>query len=636
MNPQMNPPINTANALSRRSMLKTTFAATAGSVFSIGSSSSARANDPLIIDTQFTGAIDGMAVPRWQDPCPIFQPCTPLSEGTIPAEYEGKEVGQVLHGVAPEYHTPPETFPTGWNLDENGNVVPTQFYLMDAVETMETRLPQSMGLQTPMWRYQAIGPNGTKCNVPQFRFHIGQPALVRFRNKLPEELSVHMHGGHWPSHSDGHASFLTHPGEARDYYYPNVLPRIPGTDKPDISEAPSSMWFHDHAADMTAVHVARGIIGTAPCFDSLECDLMASGVLPGLGLDSDIAAKPGVSGFPNPYDVWLGFGDAVFHPTGTLWYDSNNHNGYLGNVETVNGKAYPFMEVEARKYRFRLHGASTARHRRFRLSNNASFLRIGNDAWLFPKPQKVQAICLSPGKRADIIIDFSKFRPGTVIYLENILHQVNERGPEGELDDAENPEISGTPAFKHQLLKFIVTAPKKRNSRGLEDPNGRIYPNATINENTSLRPNEPIHDHEIVARRTFSFQRKNGQWAINGAFYDERIANACPTLGTAEEWTLENSSGGWWHPIHIHLESHQQIRNNNTGRAPWYQNSFKSDLTMLGGNTSITMRMRFRTFKGPFVFHCHNNEHEDLEMMFQFDPRAVGSLRPQRVQQFFP
>jgi FtsP/CotA-like multicopper oxidase with cupredoxin domain len=627
---------NNENPIDRRSMLKTTLAATAGSVFSIGASSSARANSVLKIDSQFVGAIDGAIVPRWQDPCPIFQPCSPLSEGTIPAEYEGKAVGEVLHGVAPEYHTPPNTYPTGWNLDKNGEPYPTQFYLMDAVQANVTRLPQSMGLQTPMWLYEAIGPNGTKTLQPQFRFHIGQPAVVRFRNKLPEELSIHMHGGHWPSHSDGHASFFTHPGEARDYYYPNVLPRLPGTDKPDISEAPSSMWFHDHAADMTAVHVARGLRGTAPCHDDLECGLLASGVLPGLGVDSDFAAKPGVAGFPNPYDIWLAVGDAVFHPTGAIWYDSNNHNGYLGNVETVNGKAYPFMEVEARKYRFRIHGASTARHRRYRLSNNSSFLRIANDAWLFPKPQVVQAFCLSPGKRADVVIDFSKFRPGTVIYLENILAQENERKPEGELDDVENPVVSGTPAFKHQLMKFIVTAPKKRNSRGLEDPNGRIYPNATITENSSLRPHDVIHDHEIAARRTLNFQRKNGQWAINGAFYDERIANVCPTLGTAEEWTLTNGSGGWWHPVHIHLESHQQVKNLSTGKAPWYHNSFKQDLTMLGSGTSITIRSRFRTFKGPFVFHCHTNEHEDLEMMFQCDPRATGSLRPQRVQQFFP
>jgi len=610
----------TPNA-SRRDFVKTGLAAAAGGGFSIGSS--AKADSELIISSQFKTAIQNASVPRWQDALPIFQGAEPLSSGSIPPEFNGKAVGDVLHGVAPEYFDPPAGFPTNWNVDEEGHVKQTNFYVMEAVATQATRLPASMGLQTPMWQYQTLCRDGRRVTAPQFRFHAGQAALVRFRNKLPEELSVHMHGGHWPSHSDGHASFLTLPGEARDYYYPNVLPRIPGTDKPDITEASSSMWFHDHAADMTALHVARGLTGTAPTYDDLECDLLSSNVLPGQGAITNRKAAPGFAGFDNPYDIWLAFNDAVFHPTGALWYDSNNHNGYLGNVETVNGKAYPVLKVEARKYRFRMHGASTARHRRFRLSNNASFLRIANDAFLFPKPQRVQAICLSPGKRADIIIDFSKYRPGTRIYLENILPQVNERGPEGSLDDAENPVVTGKPAFVHQLLMFEVVP---------ADPK---YPNATITEDTLLRPHLKIEDSEIVARRTFRFERKNGQWAINGAFYDEGIANACPTLGTAEEWTFENGSGGWWHPIHVHLESHQQVRNNTTGKAPWYHNSFKQDLTMLGGNTSITVRQRFRTFKGPFVFHCHNNEHEDLEMMFQFDPRAVGSLQPQPVQQFF-
>jgi FtsP/CotA-like multicopper oxidase with cupredoxin domain len=593
-----------ATELSRRSILKKGAAAALGSVFSIGNP--ARADDEYKLDSQFDTCLQNATIPRWTEACPIFQPLPALSNGTLPAEYGGKAVGDVLHGVAPEYFDHPEDW------DEH----PTAFFRMEAVAATEQILPASMGLNTPVWRYEGIGPNGKRVARPQFRFHIGQPALVRFTNKLPEELSVHMHGGHWPSHSDGHASFLTLPGEERDYYYPNVLPKLNG--KPDISEAPSSMWFHDHAADLTAIHVARGLSGTAPCFDDLECALLREQVLPGLGIESDKMGE-----FPNPYDCWLAFSDRVFHQSGAIWYDSNNHNGYLGNVETVNGKAYPVLKVEARKYRFRMHGASTARHRRLRLSNNASFLRIANDAWLFPKPQRVQAICLSPGKRADVIIDFSKYRPGTKIFVENILPQVNERGPEGELDDADNPELTGTPAFRHQLLMFEVVKADPR------------YPNASIDENTSLRPHIKIEDADIAMRRTFSFQRKNGQWAINGAFYDERIANACPTLGTAEEWTLENSSGGWWHPIHIHLESHQQIRNNKTGKPLYYQNQFKQDLTMLGGNTSITVRQKFRTFKGPFVFHCHNNEHEDLEMMFQFDPRAVGSQKPQRVQQFF-
>jgi FtsP/CotA-like multicopper oxidase with cupredoxin domain len=200
---------------------------------------------------------------------------------------------------------------------------------------------------------------------------------------------------------------------------------------------------------------------------------------------------------------------------------------------------------------------------------------------------------------------------------------MDPRGPTSKLESENGTTVTGVPAYRHRVLKFIVGA---RDTR---------YPNATVNINSALRPNVKIEASEVVAKRTLSFERKNGAWAINGQFWNENLVNAIPQADTAEEWTLRNGGGGWWHPIHVHLESHQQVRNNTTGKAPWYHNSFKQDLTMLGGNTSITVRQRFRTFKGPFVFHCHNNEHEDLEMMFQFDPRAVGSLKPQPVQQFF-
>jgi FtsP/CotA-like multicopper oxidase with cupredoxin domain len=250
-------------------------------------------------------------------------------------------------------------------------------------------------------------------------------------------------------------------------------------------------------------------------------------------------------------------------------------------------------------------------------------LRIGNDAWLFPRGQEVQAVCLSPGKRADLIIDFSKYKPGTQVYLENILHQKNERGPDGSLEQSENPVVSGVPEFSHQLIRFDVVAANP------------AVPNASITAASNLRPHERIADSEVEVRRSFRFERKNGHWAINGAFYDERIANAVPRLGSVEEWTLENSAGGWWHPIHIHLESHQQVRNLKTNRAPFYQNSFKQDVTMLGPNSSIVVRMRFRTYLGPFMFHCHNNEHEDVEMMFQFEVAEAASKNSPPVKRFF-
>ncbi|MFN7679831.1 MAG: multicopper oxidase domain-containing protein, partial [Planctomyces sp.] len=62
----------------------------------------------------------------------------------------------------------------------------------------------------------------------------------------------------------------------------------------------------------------------------------------------------------------------------------------------------------------------------------------------------------------------------------------------------------------------------------------------------------------------------------------------------------------------------------------------KSDLHILDGNSEVQLLMRFRTFKGPFVFHCHNVEHEDMRMMFTFDPRLTKTVSPQPIQASYP
>ena len=560
-------------------------------------------------------AIDGQIVPRWVDPLPLPSYLPPMSTGAVPAQFSSP-VGDVLHGVAPEW----SSHPSDWDA------MPTQYYQVNMRPGRQQLLPSSMGLWTDFWGYAGRNADGSfrpaSAPGPMFRFRTGQPALVRFANDLPEEMSVHMHGGHWPSHSDGHANFLVLPQAARDYYYPNVLPRVNGSadNGPfDVSEGTSSIWYHDHAVHLTAQHVARGLSGVAPCFDDLELGLITSGVLPGIRGVSDVGPE-----YRNPYDIPLVFQDRLFDPNGNVCYDGNDHNGYIGNIALVNAKAYPYLNVERRKYRFRCLVGSNSRVWRFRLSDNSSFLRIGKDTWLFPRPQETQCWIAGPATRADIVIDFAKYPVGTEIYLENILDQQDPRGPGEKLEDLNGTTVSGTPAFRHRLIKFVVGA---RDTR---------YPDATISTSSVLRPHVPIADSEIVARRHFKFERKNGAWAINGLFYDEALANVVPTLGTAEEWTLENGGGGWWHPIHIHLESHQQVADVRTGRPIPYHDSFKSDTTLLGPNSQIRVRMKFRTFKGPFVFHCHNVEHEDMDMMFQFDPRVTPTTSPQPIQQVFP
>jgi FtsP/CotA-like multicopper oxidase with cupredoxin domain len=107
-----------------------------------------------------------------------------------------------------------------------------------------------------------------------------------------------------------------------------------------------------------------------------------------------------------------------------------------------------------------------------------------------------------------------------------------------------------------------------------------------------------------------------------------------PTVGSAERWILRNNGGGWWHPVHIHLEAHQWQKIN--GQAPALQDQFKQDTTILGSGDEVEMFMKFRTWIGGFVFHCHNLEHEDMRMMFNMDPRLLPTEAPQQSQNLFP
>ena len=572
------------------------------------------ADSPLVVDvSKIPGALLNEQIPRWVDPISFPQWLPPMATGSVPAAY-GSPVGDVFHGVAPEW----SNHPADWDR------FPVQYYGLSHRPGRARFLPSSMNLATDFWGYAGRRADGTMMPTalpPTFRFRFGQPALVRVTNELPEEVSVHMHGGHNPAHADGHASFLVLPGKARDYYYPNVVPRASGGNSGpfDFSHAQSTIWYHDHAHHLTAPHVARGLGGgMALALDDLELGLIGSGVLPGIRGVSDVGPE-----YRNPYDLPLVIRDDIFDATGALRYVDNSHNGYLGNVARVNGQAYPFLRVERRKYRFRVLVASNARVWRFRLSDNSSFLRIGKDAWLFPRPQQTQCFLAGPATRADIVIDFSRYRPGQEIFLENILPQKDPRGPGDKLEDVNGTTVVGTPPYRHRVLKFVV---------GDRDPR---FPDATITPTSPLRPHVPIADAEIVARRTFLFERKNGAWAINGQFWNPDIVNAIPKLGSAEEWTIKNGAGGWWHPIHLHLEGHEQVVNVNAGGPIPYHDRFKTETTMLGPNSEFKIRVRFRTFKGPFVFHCHAVEHEDQDMMFQFDPRdpVTASTTP---QQWFP
>ncbi|MFM7071303.1 MAG: multicopper oxidase family protein [Planctomycetota bacterium] len=738
--------------------------------------------------------LDKLPAFAFSRPLPRFRVMRPVAVGTY-EELTGPgaqpfgpsdtvPIGEVFHGIAREWAETPRHWlafgPSGtvpaapgaasWQQkrelfgrvpvfgDDNKQVdtianwgqYPIKCYRVPIVETNVQLRPDTQNNRAArVYAYAGQIPG------PALPLRLGQPVIVRYENQLDTETSVHLHGGHSPSHSDGFPTFYVLPGKARDYFYPNIVPlrRNPNAAAspqytPDVGESQSTMWYHDHAMDATAYNVSKGLAGVAPTFGQRELHLLRTNVLPNSGaaswtdpegdkLETDpqrIAEledpklpgfyREGKEPYYNKYDIPIAIQDKVIDlRTGQIAYDNNSHNGYLGDTIFLNGCAWPSLSVENRKYRLRLLNGSNARFYRLRLLSEKDylslmegdaggdavvaelgaegqddaarktadravfakrtekyeqyakpFLRIGKDSWMWPKALTRKSVLLGMANRADIVIDFKhaeiaaglKAGEQAVFYLVNTMPQADGRGPKGKLDDAGDPRVLPLPFdFKPDAgdPNNLQTVPLVE----LEKPiallrivveGAAVEKDARVEAGTDLLEHDPIEDHEIVAVREFIFERGKGAWQINGRFYDPTIANATPTLGTAEEWVLRNGGGGWWHPIHIHLESHQLVgyekdfladdvidiaeppgrpRLDNLIDITKYLDQDEylvglHDTMVLGPNTAVRIRMRFRTWNGPFVFHCHNLEHEDMRMMFNFEPvprtSAPGSLPP--------
>jgi FtsP/CotA-like multicopper oxidase with cupredoxin domain len=91
---------------------------------------------------------------------------------------------------------------------------------------------------------------------------------------------------------------------------------------------------------------------------------------------------------------------------------------------------------------------------------------------------------------------------------------------------------------------------------------------------------------------------------------------ATPLLHSTEVWELRNSSGGWFHPTHIHLVDFKILSRN--GRPPFPYEVGPKDTVYLGENETVRVLMRFER-AGKYMIHCHNLLHEDHDMMSQYE-----------------
>ncbi|UTW06339.1 multicopper oxidase family protein [Pseudomonas benzenivorans] len=449
----------------------------------------------------------------------------------------------------------------------------------------------------------------------------GKPVVCRFHNELPKnhqgfgspEISTHLHNLHMSSGCDGYPSDYYREGKAgptlkdigpnggkgtfKDHFYPNVYAGYDdwrakyGVGIGDPNEALGTLWFHDHTEDFTAPNVYRGLAGFYLLFDPIDSGDEADPSSTALRLPS------------GPYDYPLAFGDKRFDPQGYLFWDEFHVEGVLGDKVTVNGKIEPVLPVDARKYRLRLLNTGPSRFYEFYLvdgrDREQTFTYIANDGNLLPAPLFNQRkVRIAVAERADIVVDFSRYPIGTALYLVNRLRQDSTRKPK----DVKKP---GT-----RVLKFVVDRPPPQQDLSQ-------VPNA-------LRELPPLPKAEELATlkvRRWEFDRKGGLWTVNGRLFDRHNPRARIDKGAMEIWELVGKSGGWSHPIHLHLEEGRILSKSVDGVTvpiPPHERGRK-DVFELDQTMTIKVLVRFRDFTGKYVMHCHNVIHEDHAMMVRWD-----------------
>lgn len=397
---------------------------------------------------------------------------------------------------------------------------------------------------TTVWGFNGITPG------PTIIARRNREVVIRQTNTLPEAISTHLHGMTTQMVFDGYPEILVEPGSSYEYRYPNL-------------NHAATLWYHDHAIHHTSTHVYQGLSAFYIIHDEVEESLP----LP-----------------KGDYDLALNIQDKLFAPDGSFIYDNNGNKGVDGNIILVNGTPFPRFEVANRKYRFRILNGSDKRSYKLALSTGQPFTVIGTDSGLMTKPQQVSEFRIGTAERYEVVIDFSQYKVGSQIVLQNLFADKKE-------------PLS-------QIMRFDVARQEADNSS---------IPDTLRNDY------EVLQESQAARTREFRFERSNGLWQINGKIWDANRADATPKLGDVEIWRLYNNAGGWFHPIHLHLllEGFRILDRN--GAPPFPYELGQKDVAYVGENESVRVIGRFVPFKGKFVFHCHNASHEDHDMMSQFE-----------------
>ena len=454
-------------------------------------------------------------------------------------------------------------------------------YYRFAARPLEVKVHRDLK-PTHMWSFGGSVPG------PTLDMRSGEEVLVEWANELPQQhflpidyrlhgaadgnpqvrIVSHLHGARVPADSDGFPEDWFVPGKSALYHYPN-------------QQDATMLWYHDHAMGINRLNIYAGLFGVAVIRDQFE---------DGLNLPA------------GKYEIPLTIFDRLLTPEGQLYYPISDKPRapwipeLFGDAILVNGKLFPYQEVEPRKYRFRVLNASNARFYHLSFANGLSFHQIGADQGLLPAPVPIKTIRLAPGERADVMVDFSDAR-GEQIVLKN-------------------------DAFV--VMQFRVSSAKVTDTSSLP---------------ATLRPVPKIAESEATKTRLLTLDEYDSYTGepvlllLNGKYWHDPITEK-PTANSTEIWTFINPTDDT-HPIHLHTVRFQILDRQNY--EPWtyltkkqfrflgprmppepYEAGWKDTV---GAHSKMVTRIivPFNSYPGRYVWHCHILEHEDNEMMRPYE-----------------
>jgi bilirubin oxidase len=483
----------------------------------------------------------------------------------------------------------------------------------------------------------------------------------------PVPIVTHLHGGHSTQDSDGFAeawylpaasnipsAFATQ-GTWYEFFKNEFENKTGVTWEPGTAtfqyandQRASTLWYHDHTLGMTRLNVYAGPAG----FYLLR---RGPGDLPSPPLPGP-APGVGASPFGRYFEIPIAIQDRSFNADGSLFYPSSRfffdqfrgpyigtqgsdvppiwNPEFFGNTMVANGRAWPFLEVERRRYRFRFLNGCNSRFLILKIASDAEatrpappalpFWQIGGEGGFLPQPVQRTNLLMAPAERADVIVDFTNVQEGTALYL------INEGPDEPFGGGAPGVDFAAAdPATTGQVMRFVVVArsdvDNSMDPARLTLPAFRPLGPATLTRKVSLNEQSssvPGFDGPIAALLgTLNGSRE----PVPMGWSDPITEN--PAFNSIEQWEMYNFTADA-HPIHIHEVQFQVVNRQpiegGPARAPeTWENGFKDTVIAYPGE--ITRIRALFDLAGLYVWHCHIVEHEDNEMM---RPYFIGPNPP--------